>query len=258
MDDLTGFVQALSDDWDVLKLPAIAEIDGDIPISDTEVWRRKAGEPLSPEREPMPVLESLKLQLGGDAFSAQYQQEPAPPGGSMIKRAWIKRYSELPPRDSWLLVVQSWDTANKGGPENDFSVCTTWIVTRDNQWFLLDVWRKRVDYPELKAAAQALAQRHSAQRVLVEDVGAGTSLVQELRTKVPGIIAVKPDRDKVSRMAVVSAKFEAGQVFFPQRAPWLADLEAELFAFPCGRFDDQCDSVSQALSDGNVQFPMQI
>ena len=72
MDDLTGFVQALSDDWDVLKLPAIAEIDGDIPISDTEVWRRKAGEPLSPEREPMPVLESLKLQLGGDAFSAQY------------------------------------------------------------------------------------------------------------------------------------------------------------------------------------------
>ena len=97
MDDLSGFVQTLSDDWEVLKLPAIAEIDEDIPISDTKVYHRKAGEALSPEREPISVLEILKLQLGGDAFSAQYQQEPAPPGGAMIKRAWIKRYSELPP-----------------------------------------------------------------------------------------------------------------------------------------------------------------
>jgi predicted phage terminase large subunit-like protein len=258
MHDLTGFVQALSDDWDVLKLPAIAEIDEDIPISDTAAHHRKAGEALSPEREPIPVLESLKLQLGGDAFSAQYQQEPAPPGGAMIKRAWIKRYSELPLFDRRFLVVQSWDTASKGGPENDFSVCTTWIVTRDHQWFLLDVWRKRVDYPELKAAAQALAKKHKAQRVLVEDAGTGTSLVQELRTEVSGIVAVKPNRDKVSRMAVVSAKFEAGQVFLPERAPWLADFETEFFSFPGSRHDDQCDSVSQALSEENVKFPMQI
>ena len=55
---------------------------------------------------------------------------------------------------------------------------------------------------------------------------------QELRTKVSGIIAVRADGDKVSRMAVVSAKFEAGQVFLPERASWLADFEAELFAFP--------------------------
>ena len=73
MDDLTGFVQTLSDDWRLLKLPAIAEIDEDIPISDTKVYHRKAGEALSPEREPIAVLESLKLQLGGDTFSAQYQ-----------------------------------------------------------------------------------------------------------------------------------------------------------------------------------------
>ena len=59
-------------------------------------------------------------------------------------------------------------------------------------------------------------------------------------------------------MAVASAKFEAGQVFLPERAPWLADFEAELFSFPGGRNDDQCDSVSQALSEENVRFPMRI
>jgi predicted phage terminase large subunit-like protein len=99
-----------------------------------------------------------------------------------------------------------------------------------------------------------LAKTFKARRVLVEDAGAGTSLVQELRGCVSGIIAVKPEGDKASRMAVASAQFEAGQVLLPERAPWLADLEAELFTFPGSRHDDQCDSISQALLDKNSSF----
>ena len=57
-------------------------------------------------------------------------------------------------------------------------------------------------------------------------------------------------------MAVVSAKFESGEVYLPKRAPWLADFEQELFAFPGVKFDDQCDSVSQALSGQNYILPM--
>jgi predicted phage terminase large subunit-like protein len=257
MDDLTGFVTGQSGEWKVLNLPAIAEVDEDVPISATEVYHRRAGEALSPVREPLSVLEDLKRQLGSDAFSAQYQQMPVPPGGAMIKRHWIERYNELPPEQERLIILQSWDTANKGGPENDFSVCTTWVVTRNRRWYLIDVWRKRVDYPELKAAVQTLAAKYKATQVLVEDAGAGTSLVQELRSgKVLGIVAVKPERDKVSRMSVVSAKFESGEVFLPERAPWLADFERELFAFPGAKHDDQCDSVSQAISEQNYKFPM--
>ena len=258
LDDLTGYVLSLSDDWTVLNLPAIAEIDGDVALSLTEVYRRRAGEALSPEREPPWVLEDLRRQLGSDAFSAQYQQEPVPPGGAMVKRAWIKRYRNLPPREERPYVVQSWDTASKGGPENDFSVCTTWQVTHATQWYLIDVYRKRVDYPELKAAVHALAKEHKAHLVLVEDAAAGAALVQELRPTVSGIVDIRPERDKISRMAVASAKFAAGQVFLPERAPWLRDFEDELFAFPGGRHDDQCDSVSQALIDGNGRFPMRI
>jgi predicted phage terminase large subunit-like protein len=150
-----------------------------------------------------------------------------------------------------LMTLQSWDTASKGGPDNDWSVCTTWIVTRNKLWYLIDVWRQRVDYPALKASVQTLAMRWNARRVLVEDAGAGTSLVQELRGWVSGIVAVKPEGDKASRMAVASAKFEAAQVLLPERASWLPDLEAELFVFPGSRHDDQCDSISQALLDKN-------
>jgi predicted phage terminase large subunit-like protein len=255
-DDLTGFVLSLSDDWTVLSLPAIAEIDEEIQLSPVETYSRKAGEVLAPEREPLCVLEALRQQLGSDAFSAQYQQDPAPPGGAMIKRAWVRRYDELPLERDRLMVLQSWDTASKGGPENDFSVCTTWLMTRDRRFFLLDVYRARLGYPSLKAAAVTLAARFKARRVLIEDAAAGTSLAQELKRQVSGVVAIRPERDKVSRMAVASAKFEAGQVLLPRRAPWLAEFEAELFSFPGVRHDDQCDSVSQALIDENARPPI--
>jgi phage terminase large subunit-like protein len=106
----------------------------------------------------MEVLEHLRTQLGSDVFSAQYQQCPVPPGGFMIKRHWPQRYTEEP-NSVHRLVVQSWDTAAKGGPDNDWSVCTTWLVINACQCYLLDVWRGRVDYPTLKAKLQELANR---------------------------------------------------------------------------------------------------
>ena len=172
----------------------------------------------------------------------------------MVQRAWIRRFSEWPPESERFLTIQSWDTASKGGPNNDWSVCTTWIMTRKQRWYLVDVWRQRVDYPTLKANVRALAKQFRARRILVEDTGAGIGLIQELKSYVAGIIAVKPEGDKASRMAIASAKFEAGQVFLPEHAPWLPDLEAELFAFPGGRHDDQCDSISQALLDSGAAY----
>jgi predicted phage terminase large subunit-like protein len=254
IDDLTGFLLRQSDEWEVVNFPGIAYCDEIIPTWGGVTHHRKLGEALSPEREPFDVLDAMKRSIGSNAFSAQYQQQPVPPGGFMVKRDWAKRYRELPPESEWVLTLQSWDTANKGGPENDWSVCTTWVVARGKRWYLVDVWRGRVDYPALKAQAQILAHKWRARRVLVEDAGTGTALVQELRARVPGIIAIKPKGDKASRMAVASAKFEAGQVFLPERALWLVDLEAELFAFPGSRHDDQCDSISQALEENNNSF----
>jgi hypothetical protein len=81
IDDLTGFVLAQSNVWDLLSLPAIAETDEYVPTWGGRKHRRKLGEALSPQREPREVLDDLKLQIGSDAFAAQYQQSPAPPGG---------------------------------------------------------------------------------------------------------------------------------------------------------------------------------
>jgi predicted phage terminase large subunit-like protein len=61
-------------------------------------------------------------------------------------------------------------------------------------------------------------------------------------------VGVKDQGKKRDRMSVQSAKFESGQVLFPKSASWLEVLEAELFAFPGSRHDDQVDSISQALA----------
>jgi hypothetical protein len=96
--DLVGAVLDGPDQWTVLNLPAIAEQDERIQIGENEYHVRRVGDLLHAEREPQSVLDSLKAQLGSDIFSAQYQQRPVPSGGAMIKRAWVRRYEQLPPR----------------------------------------------------------------------------------------------------------------------------------------------------------------
>jgi len=104
-------------------------------------------------------------------------------------------------------------------------------------------------YPTLKARAIVHAQLHRPHRILIEESGVGTALIKELQNAGLTAIAVKPERDKRTRMSIQTGKFESGQVFFPNRASWLEELEAELFAFPGSRHDDQVDSISQALAE---------
>ena len=243
-DDLAGVLLRSSDEWTVLSLPAIAEQDEQIPIGNGQVHVRHAGDVLHPQREPREVLESLRAQLGAETFSAQYQQRPVPPGGAMIKRDWVRRYDQLPTSG---LIIQSWDIANKQGEENDYSVCTTWRIC-DKRYYLIDVLRGRFDFPTLRRKVAEQAKLHKASQVLIEDAGFGTALIQELKTADFSVIAVQPAYDKRTRMGIQAGKFENGQVLFPKEAPWLRDLEDELFAFPSGRHDDQVDSISQALS----------
>jgi predicted phage terminase large subunit-like protein len=136
----------------------------------------------------------------------------------------------------------------KGGPANDWSVCTTWAQTTNGRLCLLDVWRDCVDYPTLRATVRTLYEKWRPHATLIE-----RRAVEELNYEFLGLIAVKPDWDKIARMAVASAKFEAGNIYLPEEAPWLADLEAELFAFPGSCYDDQCDSISQAINDERSQ-----
>jgi predicted phage terminase large subunit-like protein len=122
-----------------------------------------------------------------------------------------------------------------------------WLARGENV-YLLDLWRERVDYPELGRAVHRLREKHPTAVLLIEDKGSGTSLIQDLRSENKAPIRINPERDKITRLAAVSVQFESGGVWFPKNAPWLSSLKAELLGFPNVKHDDQVDSLSQALS----------
>ncbi len=140
---------------------------------------------------------------------------------------------------------------NKGGADNDYSVCTTWIREKRDH-YLINIFRGRWDFPDLKRLVVDLARHYQTNTILIEDKVTGTALIQQLRQErligVPNPIAFTPHGDKVSRLIAESPAIEAGHVLLPQTADWLEPLRSEIAQFPNGRHDDQIDSISQYLN----------
>lgn len=245
-DDLTGWQlrDFKHEGWSTVSMPAIDD----------------QGRALWPTDYPLERLETIKQTIGTRDWSALYQQTPIPDEGGVIKLAWFRRFGTRPLEPEAFMIVQSWDTAYKPAQVNDPSVCTTWLVATTG-WYLIDVWRKQVDYPTLRRTAASLALKWKPHAVLIEDKASGQSLIQDLREGVtvenedgkpekvcPSVIAIEPEGDKLSRANGTAALIEGGRVFLPEAAHWLPDYETEIGTFPLGRFDDQVDSTTQFLA----------
>ena len=247
VDDLVGhLLETDPTGWVHLDLPAIAQRSEDIPIGDSEWYHREPGDLLFPERESLADLEQIRRDMGSATYSAQYLQRPVPEQGNSIKLDWFRYYDDRPVRGPDDRVIQSWDTAMKANQQSDHSVCTPWL-DRNGTYYLIDVARERVDFPNLKRLAVALRDKFKPDVILIEDKGSGTALIQELSTGALRPIPINPKGEKEHRMNIQLAKINAGQVLLPRDAPWLSEFLLEVLAFPKGRHDDQVDSLSQFL-----------
>jgi predicted phage terminase large subunit-like protein len=256
-DDLVGHVLG-QEEWEVVRFPAIAEADEVHKIE--TIWgprsfTRRQGDALHPEREPLDTLDRIRRTLGEYNFAGQYQQTPAPLGGGMVKAEWFKRYRSNERPESFERIIQSWDTANKATELSDFSVCTTWGV-RGKNLFLLNVLRKRLEYPALKRAVREQQSQFDADVVLIEDKASGTQLIQELIADgFHRVKRYKPECDKIMRLHAQTATIENGFVHLPESASWLAEYLHEMTVFPKGKHDDQVDSTAQFLDWFKTPMP---
>jgi len=233
-DDLVGRIlkqikeDPASEKWKILHFPAIDE-----------------GKALWADQYPIEELMSIKRDVGGRVFESLYQGNPTIAEGELFRREWWKYFREPPKFER---IIQSWDTAFKDKTQNDYSVCTTWGEA-SNGYYLLSLWRDKVQFPELKIAAKALYERDKPNLVIIEDKASGQSLIQELQrdTRIP-LLPIKVDANKVARANACTPSIEAGKVFLPESAPWLIDFIDETAAFPNAAHDDQVDSVTQALN----------
>jgi predicted phage terminase large subunit-like protein len=241
--DLTGrVVQSSIEDekigeWEVIELPAI------LP----------SGKPLWPEFWSIEELEALRIELPLSKWSAQYQQKPSGEEGAIIKREWWKVWEEdrPPPCD---FIIQSWDTAFTKNERSDYSACTTWGVfykdedSKDANIILLDAYKERLEFPELKQRAMEMYQEWGPDAFIVEAKAAGAPLIYELRQMGIPVQEFTPTRgnDKNVRLNAVSDLFASGKVWYPDKR-WAHELIEEMAAFPYGEHDDLTDSTTQAL-----------
>jgi len=248
-EDLAGYLMETGEAWDHLNLPVKAIIDEEIPLGNGQFHARKEGDLLHRERETEEVLEGLRSQLGSLNFAAQYQQSPVPLEGNLIKRDWFKRFAHDSLPDG--MVVQSWDLASGTSTANDYSACVTAVVHK-KQIYVIDVFRGRLPFPDLKRKIISHAQRFGAKTLLIEKAGPGLGMIPELKESsgagCPTPLGITPTIDKASRLEAASVVIERGDVFLPQNASCEGDFLNELLAFPNGRHDDQADAFSQLIN----------
>jgi len=243
--DLTGqivdnsFKRDGSNEWEVIELPALFP----------------SGKPLWPEFWAKEELDAIKAELPVSKWEAQYQQNPTSEEGAIIKREmWQLWDSDTPPPCEY--IIQSWDTAFEKSQRADYSACTTWgVFYKPNEQgvetaniILLDAYKGRLEFPQLKAKAQAMYKEWEPDTLIIEKKAAGAPLIYELRAMGIPLQAYTPSKgnDKIARVNSISDLFASGMVWCPGTR-WAEELVEELAAFPNGDHDDLVDSTSQAL-----------
>lgn len=242
-DDLIGRLQKDSqnnpdaDQWEVVEFPAI------LP----------SGKALWPEFWPLDALERTRASMPFHQWSAQYLQQPTAEEGALIKREWWQKWTkERPPTPEYILI--SYDTAFEANQRADYSACTiwgAWTNEEDNNnmhIILLNAWKKRLEFPELKLAVLDDYKEWEPDGIIVEKKASGAPLIYELRSMGISVQEFTPSKgqDKVARVNAVSDLFASGRIWVPETR-WAEEVIEEIAGFPSMKHDDYVDSTTQAM-----------
>ena len=240
--DLTGQVlkaaaQRSGEDWEVIEFPAIMP----------------SGNPLWPEFWSLEELEALRNELPNAKWQAQYQQNPVGNESAIVKRDWWQVWEEdRPPACEYIL--QTWDTAFEKNNRADYSAGTTWGIFKNDEdhgnsnIILLNTYKKRVEYPDLKRDVLKEYNTYEPDGVLIEKKASGAPLIYDLRAMGIPVQEFTPGKgqDKVARLNAVSDIIASGKVWVPNTR-WAEELVDEIAEFPSGEHDDLVDATTLAL-----------
>lgn len=260
-DDLAGRIinqaKETGEEWTVVSFPMIKEgpkvKSGYESFLNPEFQRmdiREEGEPLWPGKYSIQECDSIKLAVGSRIWAGLYQQRPAPAGGSLVKRDWVKFYRAIPDEalrfGEWL---QSWDLSFKGNDDSDHVVGQVWVKYKAKK-YLVHQTRAKLTFTETIIAIKTTSGKYPHVVLkLIEDKANGPAVISALQKEVSGIVGVNVSDSKIARLNAVAPEFEAGNIELPDPtiAPWIHDYIEELVTFPQGAHDDQVDATTQAL-----------
>ena len=246
-DDLAGRLLKQAEDgadqWEVIRYPAIAEIDENF---------RKQGESLHPERYNVDALEQIRKAIGPRDWSALYQQNPVSDEGDYFSRDMIRYYEYDEIDTAELNYYCAWDLAIGQRDRNDYSVGIVVGIDEYDHLYVVDVVRGKYDGFELVEQILDLYETWRPGIVGIErghiEMALGPFL--QKRTRERGLSeAYFKDlkvgrRDKEARARAIQGRMQQGMVYFPKDAVWTGTMVAELLRFPNGAHDDQVDALA--------------
>lgn len=253
-DDIAGrFLEREPEEWELVKLPALAE--------DDDLLGRENGEALWPYQYSKEYLEGRREKLSSKVWNSLYQCSPNIEEGNQFKSIYFRYFRENDNRSAFILETpedkkiflkkncicfQTVDSAFKTANKNDYTVISTWYLTPENDILLYHVHRDRIEVPDLWGVLDNVSSRFNPAKIFVEDRASGTGLIQKAKREGKPVIPIKADSDKISKSFDISTFYENRAVYHKAETSWVADFEDELVTFPDGTFDDQVDTASTA------------
>lgn len=262
--DLTGHLLEQGG-WELLKLPLEYEGDKNFTNIGWQDPRTELGEILCPARFNRSTVERYKLSLGKKGTAGQLQQRPAPKEGNEFLKEWWEdknRIDITSPRYNHRVIARflSWDTALKDGKYNDYTAVVTGDLLNDYRLVIRNVWRGKIQTPELVERIQKTAEIYNfddkLSGILLEDKGSGTTSIQTISNIAPQwiinlLVPILPVNSKELRAKQASVFCEKDMVLLPtvtEQTGWLYDFEKELYAFPNAGNDDMVDAFTQVIN----------
>lgn len=245
-DDLVGRLLERDGDnkWEIISFPAICETEND-------ELGRKLGDPLCPELHTLERLLERK-KANPMLFQSLYQQQPTLQSGNILKNSYfvILNDEEEPSYEDYDYTVISIDAAAKTAESNDYSIALVFAFKGD-KYFLIDMFRGKVVYSDLRSKLIQLSAKYNPQIVLIEDTSNGIPLCQELSSKLPISPIKLASTDKEQRAHIASVKLEAQPLYVYSR-DWTYDFINEVTNFPKAKNDDIVDALTQFVRHASV------
>lgn len=273
-EDLTGHLLSVNPGgYEHICLPG--ELSDRVrPVEAREFYRDGLFDALRFDRKQ---LAEYRVPLGSYGYAGQIMQAPSPAVGGMFKgywwRFWVPKGMVLPPwyeknekdenvacqtlelPETFDELGMFWDLnfGSEDGTENkdlSYVVGQPWGRVGARK-FLLDQYREQTDYVGTKVAFRSMTERHPAiYAKYVEKKANGAAMISDLRSSVPGMVAIPAEKDKVTRARPASAECEAGNLVLPHPAiaPWVKDFILEFKQFPKGAADDQVDATAHMVN----------
>lgn len=240
-DDLAGRVIKNEHFVEVVNIPVEAEAD--------DILGRNIGDALCPEiGKDNKWLQDFKQRYadGKRAWNALYMGRPTSAEGNIFKREWWRYYNKLP--DNIQLIGISVDATFKDSDTSDYVAIEVWGKLNGN-YYLIDLIKKRMDFPETLRAIRYMADRYPQKHsILVEDKANGSAIISMLRHEIEGIIPITPKESKIARANAITGVVEAGNVYLPEYADFTGEFVEEFASFPNGVNDDLVDACTQFIN----------